>query len=125
MYRGERLASNLVDLDLSCSTLCLVLTGLMGNRQKWLSRLARWGNIPKQSQPNPFANVTHPSVMTSNFIEELSEVEKIKARISLRSYLTSAGVSTSLHMPNCVSFADIDWPGSNRAPGESLGSGVH
>ena len=38
----------------------------------------------------------------------------------LKAYLISSGVSTSFHMPNCVSFADIDWPGSNRAPGESL-----
>ena len=51
-----------VDFDLSCSTLCLVLLGLMGNWQKWLSRLARWWNIPHQIQPNPVANLTLPSV---------------------------------------------------------------
>ena len=57
-----RLATGLVRLWFCCSTLCLVLPGLMGNWQKWQSRLARWGNIPNQSQPNPVANLTHPSV---------------------------------------------------------------
>ena len=36
-----------------CSTFCLVLPGMMGNWQKYLSRWARWGNISNQSQPNP------------------------------------------------------------------------
>ena len=41
-----------VDFDFSCSTLCLVLLGLTGNWQNWLSSLARWWNIPNQSQHN-------------------------------------------------------------------------
>ena len=43
-YRVTHLQANLgwVDFDLGCSTLCLVLPGLMGNWQNWLSRLARW-----------------------------------------------------------------------------------
>ena len=38
-YRVRHLLANLglVDLDLCCSTLCLVLSGLMGNWQTWLS----------------------------------------------------------------------------------------
>ena len=54
-YRVTHLLANLgwVDFDLGCSTLCLVLPGLMGNWQSWLSSWARWGNIPNQSQPNP------------------------------------------------------------------------
>ena len=40
------------DLDFVCSTLCLVLLGLMGNWQKWLSKWAIWWNLRKQSQPN-------------------------------------------------------------------------
>ena len=41
-----------VDFDFVCSPLCLVLHGLMGNGQNWLSSWARWWNIPNQSQPN-------------------------------------------------------------------------
>ena len=54
MYKVTHLLANLgcVDFDLGCSTLCLVLPGLMGNWQKWLSSWARWWNIPNQSQPN-------------------------------------------------------------------------
>ena len=37
-------------------------------------------------------------------------------------HLMSSGVSTSFHMPNWVNLADMDWPGSNRAPGESCKS---
>ena len=51
-----------IDFDLSCSTLCLALSGLMGYWQKWQSRLARWDNIPNQSQPNSVANLMLPSV---------------------------------------------------------------
>ena len=39
-----------VYLDFGCSTLYLVLPGLMGNWQNWLR--ARWWNISNQSQPN-------------------------------------------------------------------------
>ena len=39
-------------LSLGCSTLCLVLPGLMGNWQNCLSSWARWWNIPNQSQTN-------------------------------------------------------------------------
>ena len=42
-----------VDIGFGCFTLCLVLPGLMGIWQKWLSSWARWWNIPNQSQPNP------------------------------------------------------------------------
>ena len=42
-----------VDFDFGCSTLCLILPGLMGNFQNWLSSWARWWNIPNQSQLNP------------------------------------------------------------------------
>ena len=42
-----------VDFHFGCSTLCLVLPGLMGNWQIWLSIRARWWNLPNQSQPNP------------------------------------------------------------------------
>ena len=41
------------DFDFSRSTLCLVLLGLTGNWQNWLSRWARRRNIIDQSQPNP------------------------------------------------------------------------
>ena len=52
-YRVTHLLANLgwVDLDLGCSNLCLVLPGLMGNWQIWLSIRARWWNLPNQSQP--------------------------------------------------------------------------
>ena len=48
MYRDGHLLANLgwVDIDLSCSTLCPVQPGLMGNWQKWLSKRARRWNIP-------------------------------------------------------------------------------
>ena len=42
-----------VDSDLGCSTLCLVLLGLLGNWQKWLSSWEVWWNILNHSQPNP------------------------------------------------------------------------
>ena len=55
IYRETHLLANLgwVDFDVGCSTLCLVLPGLMGNCQNWLSSWARWWNIPNQSQLNP------------------------------------------------------------------------
>ena len=55
MYRVAHLLANLgcVDFDFGCSTFCLVLPGLMGLWQKWLSSWARWWNISNQSQPNP------------------------------------------------------------------------
>ena len=53
-YRVAHLLANLgwVDIDLCCSTLCLVLLGLIGNWQKLLSRWARGWSTPNQSQPN-------------------------------------------------------------------------
>ena len=44
-----------VDFDLGCSAHCLVLIGLMGSWQKWLSSWARWWviKIIDQRQPNP------------------------------------------------------------------------
>ena len=55
LYRVTHLLANLgwVDLDFDCSTLCLVLPGLLGNWQNWLSSWARWWNIPNLSPPNP------------------------------------------------------------------------
>ena len=55
LYRVTHLLANLgwVDIDFGCSTLCLILPGLMGNWQNWLSSWVRWWNIPNQSQPNP------------------------------------------------------------------------
>ena len=55
IFRVTHLLANLgwVDLDFGCSALCLVLPGLMGNWQNWLSSWARWWNIPNQSQPIP------------------------------------------------------------------------
>ena len=43
-YRVTHLLANLgwVDFDFGCSTLCLVLLGLMGSWQNWLSSWARW-----------------------------------------------------------------------------------
>ena len=54
LYRVAHLLANLgwVDFDFGCSTLCLVLLGLMGNWQKWLSSWARCWNIIDQSHPN-------------------------------------------------------------------------
>ena len=52
-YRAVHLLGGLgwVDFDFGCSTLCLVLTGLMGN---WLSTWARqWNIVEHQSQLNP------------------------------------------------------------------------
>ena len=50
LYREVHLLANFgwVDFDFGCSTLCLVLPGLMGNWQNWLSSWARWCNIPNQ-----------------------------------------------------------------------------
>ena len=55
LYRVTHLLANLgwVDCDFACSTLCLILPGLMGNWQNWLSSWVRWWNIPNQNQPNP------------------------------------------------------------------------
>ena len=55
VYRVTHLLANMgwVGLDFGCSTLCLVLPGLMGYWQNWLSSWARCLNIPNQSQPNP------------------------------------------------------------------------
>ena len=55
LYRLTHLLMNLgwVDFNFGCYTLCLVLPGLMGNWQNWLSCWARWWNIPNQNQPNP------------------------------------------------------------------------
>ena len=46
-YRLTHLLANLgwVKYDFGCSILCLVLPGLMGNWQNWLSSWARWWNI--------------------------------------------------------------------------------
>ena len=54
IFRVTHLLANLgwVDFEFGCSTLCLVLPGLMGKWQNWLSTWSRWGNIPNQSQPN-------------------------------------------------------------------------
>ena len=50
-----------VDFDLGCSTLCMVLPGLMGNWQNGLSSWARWWNTIHQSQqPNPFIRSDAP-----------------------------------------------------------------
>ena len=57
-----------VYFDLCCSALCLVLPWLMGNWQKWLSRLASSGNIPNQSQPNPVVTLTLPSVQKAKML---------------------------------------------------------
>ena len=61
-YRVAHLLANWgwVDFDLGCSILCLVLPGLMGKWQKWLSRWARWCNIPNQSLPYPVPGVGPP-----------------------------------------------------------------
>ena len=55
LYRVTHLMvhSGWVDFDYGCSTLCLVLPGLLGNWQNWLISWARWWNIPNPSQPNP------------------------------------------------------------------------
>ena len=55
IYRVTLLLANLggVDFDFFCSTLCLVLPGLMGNWQNWLSSWARWLNIPKSKSTQP------------------------------------------------------------------------
>ena len=47
LYRVTHLLANLgwVDFDFDCSTLCLVLPGLMENWQNWLSSWVRWWNI--------------------------------------------------------------------------------
>ena len=42
-----------VDFDFGCSTLCLLLPGLPGNWQKWLSSLAVWWSILNLNQPSP------------------------------------------------------------------------
>ena len=39
--------------EFDCSTVYLILLGLVGIWQKWLSIWARWWNIPNKSQPNP------------------------------------------------------------------------
>ena len=53
-YRMTHLLAILgwVDFNFGSSTLCLVLPGLMGNWQNWLSSWARGWIIPNQSQPN-------------------------------------------------------------------------
>ena len=53
-YRVTHVLANLgwVDLDFGCSTLCLVLLGLMGNWQIWLNNWVRWFIIIDQIQPN-------------------------------------------------------------------------
>ena len=58
-----------VDNDFGCSTLCLVLPGLMGSWQKWLSRWARWWNIPNPTQPNPTIWGDGPPCTILNFLD--------------------------------------------------------
>ena len=52
-YREVHLLVNLgwIGFDFGCSTLCLVLPGLMENWQNWLVSWARWWTIRNQSQP--------------------------------------------------------------------------
>ena len=53
-YRVTHLLANLgwVDLDFDCSTVCLILLQLVGIWPEAAEQLARWWNIPNQSQPN-------------------------------------------------------------------------
>ena len=53
LYRVAHLIADLgwVELDLECSTVCPILLGLMGIRQKWLGKCVIW-ILWKQSQPN-------------------------------------------------------------------------
>ena len=48
LYTGTHLLANLswIVFDFGCSTLSLVLPGLMGNWQNWLNSRARWWSIP-------------------------------------------------------------------------------
>ena len=62
IYREGHLLGLLcwVDLDSGCSTLSLILLGLMGNGQNWLSSWVRWSNIIDQTQPNPIIRADAP-----------------------------------------------------------------
>ena len=42
-----------VGFDFGCSTLCVILLGLMVNWQNWPTSWVKWWNIIGQSQPIP------------------------------------------------------------------------
>ena len=82
MYRVASLLANLgwVDFDLCCSTLFLVLPGLMGNWQKWRSRWARWWNISNQVNPTQVRQDMGQPVYNDVYRDEIYSLQILLSR---------------------------------------------
>ena len=95
-YRVTHLLMNLgwIDFDFGCSTLSLILPGLMGNWQNWLSSWARWWNITNPSHSNPGS----PWKWVTLFINA-DEIELVKHTEAMAFLVSAVSEESSIRQP--------------------------